>query len=747
MSEQEEVRKSRAEALTASPLPLARLREEYRTSLKTLLARIGGPTVLVLDPSLAGPLGLLVESSELKAWGAEAWYVLDDYDINPAEVAQPRTATASAAAECVLRPVHLVFLTRPEVSLMPYIARQVRFGAACRDTQPRRYVLAFVPRQTEECMAALLRHLGPDLEPLMGTGEIQVCRCSMYMFPFDSDVLSMELPAVYRKFHAHADPAPLVMCAEAIMQLQTVLGGLLPRVWAVGNAAKFICDQLLRYRRELQMQMPRTKTLAPQTPPTSPLTVDRTAGSPAVPPFHLFVPVTPEELHGTRKTAAAIGDSDGDDTAVCEDGLPPESQIYTPPPPFHRFAELVDDLILLDRRVDLVTPFSTPFTYEALVDLLIGIRHTYIVPPSTTAGASGAAEPATTSCVPDGASKQTGGAADKARVVLNSSDPVFKEIRNLPQSKVGALLHQKAASIQKTYQEKEKLQSISEISQFMKKFKVKQQEHTSVALHVDLLTAVSTILKSTEFQELLKLEDDIMSVAGNPSAATSSVQQVLGELEDLVDSTPDGAPTEVYRLLCLLSVIGNGIKPKFLDSMRRALTQMFGVEEIHRLHLLESCGLITSLQGTTKSRWPEIKSTLHLIQEEAGLTADDMAYVCAGYAPLSARLIESLYRKPGGWRAVPRLFDILWGPTLEARQRLLVPNTEQQQETEAPDTQNGGGGTRVTIIFYIGGCTYAEVAALRHLEKLEGGRRQFVVITTEMINYKSFIESFAPLTV
>lgn len=75
------------------------------------------------------------------------------------------------------------------------------------------------------------------------------------------------------------------------------------------------------------------------------------------------------------------------------------------------------------------------------------------------------------------------------------------------------------------------------------------------------------------------------------------------------------------------------------------------------------------------------------------------------------------------------LAGVLQGPTLEARQ--IVLGHQQQDnggsgDAEVPDTENQkhqgdkntGGATQrapVTVVFFLGGCTYAEIAALRYL--------------------------------
>ena len=37
----------------------------------------------------------------------------------------------------------------------------------------------------------------------------------------------------------------------------------------------------------------------------------------------------------------------------------------------------IDAVVFLDRSVDLISPMCTPLTYEALIDEILGIEHTY----------------------------------------------------------------------------------------------------------------------------------------------------------------------------------------------------------------------------------------------------------------------------------------------------------------------------------------------------------------------------------
>lgn len=85
---------------------------------------------------------------------------------------------------------------------------QVRAGAKSNNQMPykhRRYVIGFVPRQTEEAMSLFVRHLGHELQQMFSNGDIQIIPCPIYFFPLDTDLMSLELKGVYRDLHAVCD--------------------------------------------------------------------------------------------------------------------------------------------------------------------------------------------------------------------------------------------------------------------------------------------------------------------------------------------------------------------------------------------------------------------------------------------------------------------------------------------------------------------------------------------------------------
>ncbi len=133
-----------------------------------------------------------------------------------------------------------------------------------------------------------------------------------------------------------------------------------------------------------------------------------------------------------------------------------------------------------------------------------------------------------------------------------------------------------------------------------------------------------------------------------------------------------------------------------------------------------------------------------MLRKRLNLTLDDVneqepndtAYVHSVYAPLSIRLIES-FAKPGGWRGIRDVLDLLPGPTLEEAQ-MLPPSLRRRG---VDDGASSGDRPRTTLVVFVGGCTYAEISALRFLSQLEEANTEYLVATTSVVNGNTFLQS------
>jgi hypothetical protein len=125
---------------------------------------------------------------------------------------------------------------------------------------------------------------------------------------------------------------------------------------------------------------------------------------------------------------------------------------------------------------------------------------------------------------------------------------------------------------------------------------------------------------------------------------------------------------------------------------------------------LERAGLLKS--HDSKGSYAAARKAFNLVVEESQVTKD-IAYTYSGYAPLSVRLVQSLGRIGGvtddALRTVP-------GPQFELRQELpqglkaKAPSSGPEDQLRRP----------VTLVFFLGGCTFAEISALRFLSEHEG---------------------------
>ena len=100
-------------------------------------------------------------------------------------------------------------------------------------------------------------------------------------------------------------------------------------------------------------------------------------------------------------------------------------------------------------------------TYEGLIDELFGIKNGFFTP--------------TFPCIPDAKPGQK-------KVLLNSSDTVFKLIRDLNQSFVGTQLKQKAKNIEAEIEQRKNLQTVADIKDFTKKLPRLQEEKKNLEM-------------------------------------------------------------------------------------------------------------------------------------------------------------------------------------------------------------------------------------------------------------------------
>ncbi|KAG9487694.1 hypothetical protein GDO78_007474 [Eleutherodactylus coqui] len=328
----------------------------------------------------------------------------------------------------------------------------------------------------------------------------------------------------------------------------------------------------------------------------------------------------------------------------------------------NQITPVFDTLLLLDRNVDLLTPLATQLTYEGLIDEVYGIQNSNVkLPPEKFApkkqGESGKDLP-----------------TEPKKLLLNSAEELYAEIRDKNFNAVGTVLSKKAKIISAAFE---------------------------------------------AFFDNLTVEQEFMS-GFDTDKVNPYVEDCIAKKDPLI---------KILRLVCLQSVCNTGLKQKVLDFYKKEILQTYGYEHILTLHNLEKAGLLKAQSGS-RNNYPTIRKTLRLWMDDVNeQNPNDISYVYSGYAPLSVRLAQVLVRP--GWRSIEEVLKLLPGPQFEERQSLPAGLMKKRQQ----------GENKVMLIFFLGGVTFAEIAALRFLSQLEDGGTEYIIATTKLINGTTWIKS------
>ncbi|KAG6734390.1 hypothetical protein I3842_01G270700 [Carya illinoinensis] len=368
----------------------------------------------------------------------------------------------------------------------------------------------------------------------------------------------------------------------------------------------------------------------------------------------------------------------------------------------------INTLILLDREVDMVTPMCSQLTYEGLIDEFLHINNGSVELDASIMGV-----------------QQEG---KKIKVPLNSSDKLFKEIRDLNFEVVVQILRQKATSMKQDYTEMTTTtQTVSELKDFVKKL----NSLPEITRHINLAQHLSTFTSKPSFLGQLDMEHTIVE-AQSYDICYEYIEEMIHKQEPLVN---------VLRLLILFSVTNSGLPKKHFDYLRRELLHSYGFEHMATLNNLEKAGLLKKQE--TKSNWLTIKRALQLVVDDTDTAnPNDIAYVFSGYAPLSIRLIQHAVRS--GWRPIEEILKLLPGPHSETKRGRFSssPSFDTLQGASANIDRAADGRRSLVLVVFIGGVTFAEISALRFLTAQEGMAYDMIIGTTKIVSGHTLAETF-----
>jgi hypothetical protein len=385
----------------------------------------------------------------------------------------------------------------------------------------------------------------------------------------------------------------------------------------------------------------------------------------------------------------------------------------------------IESLIVIDREVDYATPLLTQLTYEGLIDETVGILNNQADVDSSVVGA---------------ASQPTVGAAPsqlkKRKIILDSSDKLYNQLRDTNFAIVGSLLNKVARRLQTDYESRHGTTTTTELREFVNKLPGYQAEQQSLKIHTGLAEEIMKHTRSEQFSRLLEVQQNLAAGA-DPSSQHDVIEELIAR---------DAPLTEVLRLLCLESCIGGGVKPRELESFKKMILQAYGYQHILTLDALEKLQLLlprsspmatmipmsgAGASSGTKTNYTYLRKSLRLIVDEVNEhDPNDIAYVYSGYAPLSVRLVQCVLSKnylhsitrgganngaatggaSQGWRGFDEAVKHVRGATFDELQ-----HGEGDKAIKARALLTGSVERKAVFVVFLGGITFTEIAALRFI--------------------------------
>ncbi|CAI5746919.1 unnamed protein product [Peronospora destructor] len=386
----------------------------------------------------------------------------------------------------------------------------------------------------------------------------------------------------------------------------------------------------------------------------------------------------------------------------------------------------IDTLVLIDRNVDLVTPMCSPMTYEGLLDEILGITHGFITVDSELIADD------------DGPNSGNANRPAQVSVPLNSNDKLYAEVRDYHVERLGMNLQQQAREIRERYDEfrKNRDASISEIREFVKRIPGLKQNYQSLQQHINLAELIKKTTDSKRFRDLKDAENLVLT----GETIFEQLEERIGFQEPLLG---------VLRHFCLQSVAAGGIKTKNYAHLSRELVQTYGFEMMLALTNLEKAGLLCKRDTlwNDASGFGLARKSFRLLNDDVDpRNPRDCAYVsrshAAGYAPLSVRIVESAI-KSRGWSAVQEGLRQLPGASGEVTQTTGKRSGDDPAASAAASNLDNFGTEerKVLLVYYLGGVTFMEIAALRHVSRQSDCPYDIVVATTKIINGDTLLKS------
>ena len=377
--------------------------------------------------------------------------------------------------------------------------------------------------------------------------------------------------------------------------------------------------------------------------------------------------------------------------------------------------EQILGIIVLDRSIDFITPLLSNYTYEGMIDEYLGINKGNItVKRSFTKSI----------LKPDYRKKKPD---DNIEYPLTSDvNGFFSDLRCMhyitATNYISSINDKYVAKFDKNKEVRTTDQMVETFSSFKDFKSIESYLNDNTNFLKLLYNEVKNIDDANIRQHKLAL------INGDNKKVETYYNDYISEKKDLY---------KILNVIILQSLIQNGIENYFL--LKREIMNIYGYQQIFLFRNLEFLNLVKekeniTLQKLFKSRFQQINENLNLINRNFKLReTNDLSYIVEGYCPLTLKLIEKAGE--GGWSEIRETLNLIPGKT-------SIPFNEKEV---ANPTEN----INTIFVVFLGGITYAEIEGIRYLnrkykelyEKENKPRKQFIIITTQILNYKKLYDN------
>ncbi|RNA37684.1 vacuolar sorting-associated 33B [Brachionus plicatilis] len=377
----------------------------------------------------------------------------------------------------------------------------------------------------------------------------------------------------------------------------------------------------------------------------------------------------------------------------------------------------IDQLILIDRNIDFITPFCTPLTYEGIISEHFKLNVGYI------------------EHIPDEIKRKI--------VKLSNNDKIFENIRGMHISEIFSHLKKFLADLKNVHEKKKEINSVSEMKNFIQSdLKNYTELSNALNLHLNICEVIINQKTHLELSIYLNVEHNILS--------NRDYNKSLEYIEELINRQFD--LHQILRLVILLSQTNQGIPNSHYLLLSKQILHNFGFDKIVLLSNLEKLGLIQIDNSALKKE--DSKNIIKISQQltsrlkgtKYATIAKKLDIIPGALDPMqlksSSKSVDISYAFNGNYRPIlcqyiSQMLDDNPKSNFEEISKLF-PGEYDRISTFANSVRNTQLQNRTVLIYFLGGCTYTELAILRKIANQKNYK--FLFATTSFLNTEQVID-------